>query len=59
MRRVTFTQYLVEQERKRRTVPAELRLLLEVIARACKAISHAVGKGELADVLGAAGTDNV
>lgn len=59
MRRVTLTQYLVEQERKRRTVPAELRLLLEVIARACKAISHAVGKGELADVLGAAGTDNV
>jgi len=59
MRRVTLTQYLVEQERKRKTVPAELRLLLEVIARACKAISHAVGKGELADVLGAAGTDNV
>jgi fructose-1,6-bisphosphatase I len=59
MRRVTFTQYLVEQERKRKTVPAELRLLLEVIARACKAISHAVSKGELADVLGAAGTDNV
>jgi fructose-1,6-bisphosphatase I len=59
MRRVTYTQYLVEQERKRKTVPSELRLLLEVIARACKAISHAVGKGELADVLGAAGTDNV
>ncbi|MBC7781946.1 MAG: class 1 fructose-bisphosphatase [Proteobacteria bacterium] len=59
MRRVTFTQYLVEQERKLKTVPPELRLLLEVIARACKAISHAVGKGELADVLGAAGTDNV
>jgi len=59
MRRVTYTQYLVEQERKLKTVPSELRLLLEVIARACKAISHAVSKGELADVLGAAGTDNV
>ncbi len=59
MRRVSLTQYLVEQERKLHHVQPELRLLIEVVARACKAISHAVGKGELADVLGAAGTDNV
>jgi fructose-1,6-bisphosphatase I len=59
MRRVTLTQYLVEQERKNRNVSPELRLLLEVVARACKAISHAIGKGALAGVLGGAGTDNV
>lgn len=59
MRRVTLTQYLVEQERKNRNVSPELRLLLEVVARACKAISHATGKGALAGILGGAGTDNV
>ncbi|HEX7026157.1 MAG TPA: class 1 fructose-bisphosphatase, partial [Gammaproteobacteria bacterium] len=40
-------------------VSSELRLLIEVVARACKAISHAVSKGALAGVLGNAGTDNV
>src|SRR5205085_11277823 len=35
------------------------RLLIEVVARACKSISHAVDKGALGDVLGSAGTDNV
>ncbi len=59
MRRVTLTQYLVEQQRAHGAVTPELRLLIEVVARACKAISHAVGKGALADVLGGAGTDNV
>ncbi len=59
MRRVTLTQYLVEQQRAHDAVTPELRLLIEVVARACKAISHAVGKGALADVLGGAGTDNV
>jgi fructose-1,6-bisphosphatase I len=39
--------------------PSDLRLLLEVVARACKGISHAVNKGALGDVLGSAGTDNV
>ncbi len=59
MRRVTLTQYLVEQERKHNTVSPELRLLLEVVARACKAISHAIGKSALTGALGGAGTDNV
>lgn len=36
-----------------------MRLLLEVVARACKAISHSVNKGALAGVLGSAGTGNV
>ena len=60
MPRVTLTQYLVEQERNRLPgVGPELRLLIEVVARACKSIGHAVSKGALSDVLGAAGTDNV
>jgi fructose-1,6-bisphosphatase I len=59
MRRVTLSQYLVEQERSGLKVTSELGLLIEVVARACKAISSAVSKGALADVLGSAGTDNV
>ena len=59
MHRVSLTQYLVEKQREKGLIPAELRLLLEVVARACKRISIAVGKGELGDVLGDAGTDNV
>ncbi|MBX9812040.1 MAG: class 1 fructose-bisphosphatase [Burkholderiales bacterium] len=59
MRRVSLTQYLVEQQRNHNKVSSELRLLIEVVARACKAIGHAVSKGALADVLGGAGTENV
>jgi fructose-1,6-bisphosphatase I len=36
-----------------------LRLLLEVVARACKSISHAVNKGALGGVLGSADSENV
>lgn len=59
MRRITLTQYLIEQQRQHGKVSPELRLLLEVIARACKAISHAVSKGPLAGIGDAVGTDNV
>ena len=59
MPRVTLTQYLMEQQRRADGISPELRLLIEVIARACKSISHAVGKGALAGVLGAAHTENV
>jgi len=55
----TLTQYLVEQQRKGQTVTPELRLLIETIARACKAIGHAVGKGALGGVLGSLHTENV
>ena len=58
MSRVTLSRYLIEQTRTQGT-PAELRFLVEVVARACKAISHAVSKGALGGVLGNAGTDNV
>jgi fructose-1,6-bisphosphatase I len=58
-RRVSLTQYLVEQQREHGHIPPELRLLLEIVARACKRIAIAVNKGALGDILGSAGTDNV
>lgn len=59
MKRISLTQYLVEEQRQHNTIPAELRLLIEVVARACKTISHAVGKGALGEVMGSAETENV
>jgi fructose-1,6-bisphosphatase I len=59
MSRITLTRYLVEKQRDRGLISAELRLLLEVCARACKAIATAVGKGALAGVLGDAGSSNI
>ncbi|MRW83022.1 class 1 fructose-bisphosphatase [Pseudoduganella sp. FT26W] len=59
MKRVSLTQYLVEEQRQHNTIPAELRLLIEVVARACKTISHSVGKGALGEVLGTADTENI
>ena len=58
-RRVSLTRYLVEQQRVDGRIPPQLRLLLEVVARACKRISFAVNKGELGDVMGIAGSENV
>jgi len=56
---IHLTRYLVEQEREHGVITPHLRLLVEVVARACKRISIAVNKGALGDVLGSAGTDNV
>jgi fructose-1,6-bisphosphatase I len=56
---VSLSRYLVEQQRAKGNIPPELRLLLEVVARACKSISHAVNKGALGGVLGTASTENV
>jgi len=58
-KRVSLTQYLVEQQRQHGLIPAQLRLLIEVVARACKRISISVNKGALGDVLGSAGSENV
>jgi fructose-1,6-bisphosphatase I len=51
---VSLTRYLIEEQRAGRIGP-DLRLLIEVVARACKRISIAVGKGALGGVLGDAG----
>ena len=58
MSRVTLSRYLIEETRSNHT-PADLRFLIEVVARACKEISHAVSKGALGGVLGSMGTENV
>ncbi|MGE5331060.1 MAG: class 1 fructose-bisphosphatase [Nitrospirota bacterium] len=58
-KRVSLTRYLVEQQRVDGLIPGQLRLLLEVVARACKGISQAVNKGALGSVLGSADSENV
>jgi len=59
MKRITLTQFLVARQRDKNLINADLRLLLETIARACKGISTRVNKGALADGLGSAGKTNV
>ena len=58
-KRISLTQYLVEQQREHGRIPAQLRLLIEVVARACKRIAIAVNKGALGDVLGSAESENI
>ncbi len=60
--KISLTRYLVEQQRQEGHIPQDLRLLLEVVARACKSISQAVNKGALGgenSILGTAGSENV
>jgi fructose-1,6-bisphosphatase I len=59
MKRITLTQFLVSRQKEKKLINADLRLLIETVARACKAISTRVNKGALADGLGAAATKNV
>ena len=58
MQNISLTRYLIEEQREDR-IGADLRLLIEVVARACKTISVAVGKGALGGVLGDAGSGNI
>ena len=59
MSRISLTRYLVEKQRVDGHIPSQLRLLIEVVARACKGISQSVNKGALGGVLGTAGSENV
>ncbi len=59
MKHVFLTQFLIEEMRDRGEQMPDLRLLIEVVARACKRISIAVGKGALGGILGEAGTGNI
>jgi fructose-1,6-bisphosphatase I len=59
MKRISLTQYLVEQQREHSSIPPPLRLLIEIVARACKRIAIQVNKGALGEVLGTAGSENV
>jgi fructose-1,6-bisphosphatase I len=58
-KKISLTRYLVEQQRVDGHIPSQLRLLLEVVARACKSISQAVNKGALGGVLGTAESENI
>lgn len=59
MKRKTLTQFLIEQQREAGTLKPQLRLLIEVVARSCKHISHSISKGALGGVLGSQGSENV
>ena len=52
MSRITLSQFLIQQQRSGERISAELRFLVEVVARAVKAIGNAVGKGGLTNSLG-------
>ena len=56
--KLTLTHYLIRAEREH-GIASDLRLLLETVARACKTIGHAIGKGALGNVLGPANSVNV
>jgi fructose-1,6-bisphosphatase I len=56
---ISLTRYLIEQQRSYGHITAELRLLIETVARACKRIAIDVHKGALGGVLGSAGSENV
>jgi fructose-1,6-bisphosphatase I len=57
-RRAALTKFLIERQRAGR-INADLRLLIETVARACKAIGHQVNKGALAAMGASTGTQNV
>jgi fructose-1,6-bisphosphatase I len=59
MKKITLTRFLIDEQYNRNLVPADLRLLIEVVARAIKAISINVGKGDLAGLLGDHGSGNI
>ncbi len=59
MKSISLTRFLIEEQREHQHLDADLRLLIEVVARACKAISIAVGKGALGGVLGSAQSENI
>ena len=58
MRHVALSQFLIQRQHAGK-INADLRLLIETVARACKAISTRVNKGALADGHGTTGDQNV
>jgi len=58
MKPISLTRFLIEEQRAGRINP-DLRLLIEVVARACKSISHCISKGALGGILGDNGTGNI
>jgi fructose-1,6-bisphosphatase I len=59
MKPISLSRFLIEAQRSAARIDGDLRLLIEVVARACKTISIAIGKGALGGVLGDHGQINV
>jgi fructose-1,6-bisphosphatase I len=58
MNKISLSRYLIEAQHKGQ-IPADLRFLIEVVARACKNIAHSVNKGDLAGIMGSAESSNI
>lgn len=58
-RKVTLTQFIIEQQRELRGASGTFSLLLNDIVTACKKISHIVNQGDLIGMLGNADSENV
>lgn len=56
---ITLSQYIIESQKPFPNATGNFTLLLNDIAVTCKSISAAVKKGQLANVLGNAGTGNI
>ena len=57
--RSTLTQFLIEERRRAPQATGDLNALITDVSLACKAISRKVAYGDLAGVLGSAGSGNV
>ena len=57
--RTSATQFIIEEQRKLAGATGDFTSLLNDVFTACKVISNLVNQGELAGVLGAAGSENV
>ena len=55
----TLTRFLIEEQRQHNHVADGFTALINDVRLACKRIARVIGKGALADALGAAGTTNV
>ena len=55
----TLARYLTEEQRNKGAITGDLKFLIEIVSRACLAISVAIGKGGLGGALGEAGSENV
>ncbi|MEZ8142481.1 class 1 fructose-bisphosphatase [Enterovibrio sp. FF113] len=56
---MTFTRFIIEEQRRIPESTGEFTLLLSAIVTACKEISDDVNRGQLINVLGSAETENV
>ncbi len=57
--RTSATQFIIEEQRKLQNASGDFTSLLNDVFTACKVISNLVNQGDLAGVLGAAGSENV